>query len=706
MKLLDHHREQLQARGLTDHTIERAGIYSLDAPAKLQMLLGWKASKKCVPAIVIPFTRMDGSNGYARVRPDNPPKIRGKAAKYLSPSRVPSEVYIPPDTFAALDDPQVDLVITESEFKSLAADQLGQPCLGLVGVHGWKSKNNERLLPAFDHIAWHGRKVFIAYDAPDTTDNPLVQDAESRLAAHLANRGAVVKVIRIPAGPMGADGKPTKMGLDDYLAASGADARKNLVKLIAEASPPADVDAATMKLPATDLDPAAEVKVYLATGEVDGVSRLRFWRGEYRLYAHGSYRALPRDEVRAFLVKHLNEGYRKLTTPIVVNCLEQLRAQSLLPSTIEAPAWLDAAPADWPPQEMLVCKNALIHLPSLVAGKPCSLEATPRLFSLSAMPFDFEPNPPKPPEWFAFLAKLWGEDSASVEMLQEWFGYSLLEDTSQQKILLLVGPKRSGKGTVARVLTGLVGQANVCNPTLSSLATNFGLWPLIGKRLAIIGDARLGGRSDIAAITEKLLSISGEDDQTVDRKMLEPWTGKLRVRFVVITNKLPKLTDDSGALPSRFLILRFSKSWYGAEDRKLTNKLLAELPGILKWAIVGWGRLNQRGHFLEPKSSDSLRDQMNDLASPIGAFIRQECVLGPNEWVVRKELHTAYVAYREAAGAKHIEDAPEFGTALHAAVQELESKKKRIEGKQERVYVGIRLKTDAEKADEEKAPDE
>ena len=60
---------------------------------------------------------------------------------------------------------------------------------------------------------------------------------------------------------------------------------------------------------------------------------------------------------------------------------------------------------------------------------------------------------------------------------------------------MIVGPKRSGKGTLARVLSALVGQANVAGPTLSGLATQFGLSALINKPVAIIADARFSGRA-------------------------------------------------------------------------------------------------------------------------------------------------------------------------------------------------------------------
>src|SRR5262249_30445448 len=141
--------------------------------------------------------------------------------------------------------------------------------------------------------------------------------------------------------------------------------------------------------------------------------------------------------------------------------------------------------------------------------------------------------------------------------------------------LLIVGPKRGGKGTIGRVATALVGRANVCAPTLASLERNFGLAPLIGKQLAIISDARLGSRADQQVIAERLLSISGEDSLTIDRKFLPSWTGQLATRFMILTNELPRIADASGALASRFVVLTLKRSFYGVEDLRLTDRLLA-----------------------------------------------------------------------------------------------------------------------------------
>ena len=257
---------------------------------------------------------------------------------------------------------------------------------------------------------------------------------------------------------------------------------------------------------------------------------------------------MPAAETRAYLIRYLNPAYRQLSLPIVANVLDQLRARRCVSGRVAPPAWIDEPPVAWPPRELLTTRNQIVHLPSLAAGLQDYMRpATPRLFTMFALDYDVDANAAAPAAWLEFLNQLWPDDPTSIETLQEWFGYSLTPDTSQQKIALLIGPKRSGKGTIARVLRGLLGSQNVAGPTLASLGQNFGLAPLLGKPLAIVSDARLGGRTDSAVVTERLLSISGEDSLTIDQKYLPALTCQLPTRLMILTNELPRLNDSSGA---------------------------------------------------------------------------------------------------------------------------------------------------------------
>ena len=134
----------------------------------------------------------------------------------------------------------------------------------------------------------------------------------------------------------------------------------------------------------------------------------------------------------------------------------------------------------------------------------------------------------------------------------------------------------------------MLGKHNVAGPTLASLGTNFGLQDLIGKPVALVSDARIGGKADVALIAERLLSISGQDLQNVDRKYSEPWSGYLPTRFVILTNELPRFTDASGALASRFVVFMLTRSFYGKENPTLTDELLQRAAGDLqlgRWMV-------------------------------------------------------------------------------------------------------------------------
>jgi putative DNA primase/helicase len=173
---------------------------------------------------------------------------------------------------------------------------------------------------------------------------------------------------------------------------------------------------------------------------------------------------------------------------------------------------------------------------------------------------------------------------------------------------------------------------------LSSLTGDFGLAPLLGKTLAVVSDARLNGKG-AHVVVERLLSISGEDTLTVNRKYRDQWTGKLPCRLMLCSNELPQLGDASMAIAGRFVPLLLSRSWYGEEDLELEDRLRTELPGILNWALDGLEQLTRRGRFTRPDAADDTIQTLQDLASPVAAFVRDLCIKGPDESVPVDDLY-------------------------------------------------------------------
>ena len=691
--LLAHHVTALRARGLSNETIRAAGLYSEADKIKLASILDVKRCPFKSAALVIPYTSIDGKNGYARLRPDAPRVDKDKKpVKYESPRGQRNQAYFPLGVADLLPDTGPALVVTEGEFKALRATQEGFACVGLVGVYGWALKNNESLLPELERIAWRGRKVYIAFDS-DITDKPDVQDAEARLAAHLLNRGAVVKVVRIPAGPPDANGRPTKLGLDDYLATQ-ADPKRAMRELLDKAEDPLPQKCINVKRKASEIDSTVEGPTFVEATKKDGVPRLLFWRSNWHYWKDGAYRERQPAEVRARVVEHLMHDFFAIAQSHTSNVLDIVKAVAILPFSTEPPAWIGDQPGPWPADEIFVAKSSIVHLPSVVMGaQPYMIPATPRLFVQSALDYDFRLDAMRPAAWLDFLDQLWAGDPESIATLQEWFGYCLTTDTRQQKMLLIVGPKRSGKGTIARIARALIGPENCCGPTLASLGGPFGLWSLLNKSLGIISDARLGGRTDSQVVVERLLSISGEDALDVDRKCLESVNCKLPTRIMILSNELPRLGDSSGALAGRMILLRLTRSFYGEEDPALTDKLRKELPGILLWSVDGWKRLRDRGRFVQPAASQEMMGELEDLSSPIAEFIRDCCEISEVADVARHDIYNRYVEWCGEHGRKHPDEAAIFGRNLRAAVPSIRDAQPRDpEGRKIRVYKGIGFK--------------
>jgi putative DNA primase/helicase len=258
--------------------------------------------------------------------------------------------------------------------------------------------------------------------------------------------------------------------------------------------------------------------------------------------------------------------------------------------------------------------------------------------------------------------------------------------------MLMVGPTRGGKGVIGRILTALIGKENVAGPTLNSLGCEFGLAPLIGKPLAVISDARFVGKNG-NVVVERLLSISGEDTLTVNRKYREQWTGKLPCRLHVISNELPRLGDASAAVVGRFVLLLLSRSWLGRENHDLEKALRQELTGILNWALQGLHRLTVENDnaFTRTAGADEAIVHMQDLASPVGAFVRERCKINSNKQVEVEVLYTAFKAWCEDSEypkiSKHL-----FGRDLRAAAPSVRKIRPREDEHRKQVYVGIGLK--------------
>lgn len=411
--------------------------------------------------------------------------------------------------------------------------------------------------------------------------------------------------------------------------------------------------------------------------------RLIRFNGEWLSYVDGAYQAREDEGIRAEVWK----AFPKATLGFVSNVLAALNALVHHDKNqATAPCWLDGRTGP-SPNALLVLRNGILDLHANTL-----LPLTDQLFTRNALDFDFDPGTREPKRWLQFLSEVWPDDPDSIAALQMAFGYLLSIDTAQQKIFVLVGPPRCGKGTVGRVLAKLLGQPNMCAPTFSMLGSQFGLQGMIGKQLALVSDMRIGKMTDRAAIAESLLRISGEDPVSIPRKNREDWDGQLKVRFVIMANEPPTLDDPSGALLARYIIFQLRQSFLGREDHSLDSQLETELPGILNWALDGWRALRLAGRLKQPRSAEDLIESISRTSSPVAAFVTDECVLATDAMVVKDELYVAFKDWCRGQDREWNANKEVFSKTLITAFPDIKPSKARMEGDRKPVYRGIALR--------------
>ena len=142
--LLDHHRQWLAVRAITEDVATERGYYSETSRDALAAR-GFKPYQCRVPCLVIPRFTTAGLNGDFQIRPDHPREQRrndkARTNKYETRTGSTAMLDVHPRTVPILRDPSVPLLINEAPAKGDAALGAGFHSLNVAGVFGWRGKN-------------------------------------------------------------------------------------------------------------------------------------------------------------------------------------------------------------------------------------------------------------------------------------------------------------------------------------------------------------------------------------------------------------------------------------------------------------------------------------------------------------------------------------------------------------------------------------
>jgi putative DNA primase/helicase len=690
------HREFLTGQAVKIEVAEELGVRSLLSRAdNPQDGTVWENFANH-PAILFPWVSPTGEQEN-QVRPDDPTTdTKGRKRKYMwrKDARITMWALRP------LERPRLVLIV-EGTKQGLVAASYAPDDVAVYAIGGCRMwQKDGRPIPDLQVV--DGRDVVICLDS-DTATNLDVYRSGEDLDAALVQEGATsVRFTRLVGGE--------KDGLDDIMAARPEPGRAAFLARAIEGAKEKPADkrpkgkagppAGGAELLPAPTDPMAVSRVIEPEMKAaGGAPTVRHWRGGWWEWqtAHWaeiealamSKRLYARTEHAQYIVE-TKDGQRaerwSPTKPKIANLSDALAGIFLMEADTKAPTWVWGE--DRKCGTIVSCQNGLLRL----NGREL-MDHDAAYFNLVSVPFDYQADAPEPVEWLKFLATVWPDGGeGQVAALQEWFGYVISGRLDFEKIFGIIGPPRSGKGTIAAVLVELVGALNVAGPTLASLATNFGLQPLLGKSVAIIDDARIGRSVDTSIIVERLLSISGQGVLTVDRKHKTHWEGRIPARIMLLSNELPRFSDGSGTIATRFVVTETTHSFLGKEDRGLKARLMAELPGILNWALAGLDRLLSQSQFTETEISTDAVDMMRGTASPFAPFVDEECIKDPKVWVSVDDLWDAWEMWCAQNGRQQTGTKQWLGRDLKSVVPGAKLFKPTVDGKQIRAYRGVALR--------------
>jgi P4 family phage/plasmid primase-like protien len=218
--------------------------------------------------------------------------------------------------------------------------------------------------------------------------------------------------------------------------------------------------------------------------------------------------------------------------------------------------------------------------------------------------------------WLKCLDDWFDDDENKKLLLQEFMGYILSSGCNLKKALWLVGANDTGKSKIINVIAKLIGEKSYSTVSMAFLDDPRKVSPIKDKKANLIFDEKTG--CQIAAGGFKTL-VSGESmDIDVKYQVNDKYTPSLKL--VAAMNELPTMTDNTNAIITRILLLKFNNT-IKEIDENLMDKLMLDMEGILVWSIAGLKRRMETGKWTEVAESVEILSKYKIEQSPVLYFI-------------------------------------------------------------------------------------
>ena len=373
--------------------------------------------------------------------------------------------------------------------------------------------------------------------------------------------------------------------------------------------------------------------------------------------------------VRQAITKHSNQSQQLSKLQAMVTL-----AQSI-PQLVAVASELNRNP------DLLCVTNGVIDLKT---GEIKPAEPSDLITQCSPVAFD-----PKVecPVFLDFLDTIMDRDKQLIQYLQVCLGYALTGHTKEQCLFFFYGTGANGKSTLLNVLKELLGpDFAMQTPSETLMVQRHGR--SASNDLARLQHVRVALANEIeggAFLAESLIKqMTGGDPIPARFLYAEFFEFVPRFKLFIAGNHKPVIRGDDHGIWRRIHLVPFEVTIPEEQrDPHLAEKLRAELPGILNWAIGGCLRWQKNGIVMPQTIKDAVQEYRVEM-DIMGQWIAESVDVGEAfEWTAAG----AYVNYREWAESNGFR--PMTSTSFGRKLGERFNKKRSRDGV---TYVGLRLR--------------
>ncbi len=279
--------------------------------------------------------------------------------------------------------------------------------------------------------------------------------------------------------------------------------------------------------------------------------------------------------------------------------------------------------------------NGVVDLKS---GMPHQATQQDRITKFSPVVFDRNADCPR---FKQFLSEVFDGDSELTEYVRKAVGYSLTGSTREQCLFGCHGKGSNGKTTFLEIVFHIAGDYAV-DLLFSMLETKkYAIGEgvsLPGARFAKSVETKEGRELDEARIK----SWTGGDTISIRPMYRNAFSFRPTHKLWLAFNHKPVIRDDSDAMWRRIRLIPFLHTFDSARaDKGLLDKLKAEAPGILNWAIAGclaW----QTDGLKTPAAVERATSEYEAESDPLRQFLDDCCEFDFVHIAPKGDLRAAY----------------------------------------------------------------